>query len=177
MVSSHLPRLAWLLVCTGAPLFLVADNAKAAPVPPPAPATIDFNRQILPLLSEHCFACHGPDQKQRKAGLRLDIRDGAFGKLRSGDVAIVAGKPDKSELVARISSTEASEIMPPPGKGKPLSAAQVALLKQWVQQGANWSAHWAYLVPRKAALPGYTARVGRAIQSTTSFWLALKRRA
>ncbi len=153
MVSSHLPRLAWLLVCTGAPLFLVADNAKAAPVPPPAPATIDFNRQILPLLSEHCFACHGPDQKQRKAGLRLDIRDGAFGKLRSGDVAIVAGKPDKSELVARISSTEASEIMPPPGKGKPLSAAQVALLKQWVQQGANWSAHWAYLVPRKAALP------------------------
>ena len=74
MVSFHLPRLAWVLVRPGKSPLLVADNAKAATVRRPAAAAIDFNRHIRPFLSEHCFACHGPDEKHRKAGLRLDTR-------------------------------------------------------------------------------------------------------
>ncbi|MCI0462044.1 MAG: PSD1 and planctomycete cytochrome C domain-containing protein [Gemmataceae bacterium] len=114
---------------------------------------IDFNMQVRPILSENCFACHGPDDKIRKAQLRLDTREGAFGKLRSGLVPIVPGKPDESELIARVSSHQASEMMPPPKSGKKLTAQQIDLLKKWVAQGAEWSVHWAFVPPKKPALP------------------------
>src|SRR5712691_4281466 len=100
-----------LVVLSGLPL------GQARPDPPTSSA-IDFNRQIRPILSENCFACHGPDEKQRKAKLRLDSKEGAFAKLRGGGFAIVPGKPGDSELVARICSQEPSEIMPPPKSSK-----------------------------------------------------------
>ncbi len=127
--------------------------SQAAPPAAPTQAPNDFNRQILPLLSEHCFACHGPDQSKRKAKLRLDTKEGAFGELRDGGHAIVPGKLDQSELIARITATEPEQVMPPPGKGKKLSAAQVALLKRWVELGAPWSVHWSYVAPVKPAVP------------------------
>ena len=96
------PVCVWAFVCAPAG----ADDA------------VSFNRDIRPLLSDRCFACHGPDQQKRKSGLRLDTKEGAFGKARSGDYAIVPGNPDKSALVERITAAEPSEIMPPPGKGK-----------------------------------------------------------
>jgi hypothetical protein len=123
-----------------------------------APDRVDFARDIRPILSENCFACHGPDEKTRKAKLRLDTRDGAFGKIRSGGHAVVPGKATESELIARISSADATELMPPPKSGKKLTPRQRALLRQWVEQGAPWSTHWAFDPPRRTPLP----KVGEA---------------
>jgi cytochrome c553 len=120
---------------------------------PPKPA-IDFNRQIRPILAENCFACHGPDETKRKAKLRFDTKEGAFAKLRHGGYAIVPGKLAESELMARISTDEPTEIMPPPKSGKRLKPEQVALLKEWIEQGAKWSEHWAFVAPVRPPLPG-----------------------
>jgi len=106
-------------------------------------AEIDFARDIRPLLSDNCFACHGPDAKQRKADLRLDTRDGALADL-GGTSAVVPGEPGESELVARISTTDEDDLMPPPDSGKQLDAAQKALLQQWIADGAEYDLHWAY---------------------------------
>ena len=114
---------------------------------------IDFNRQIRPILSEHCFACHGPDEGKRKAGLRLDRQEDAFLKLKSGQYALVAGKPESSTLVERILTKDPDEIMPPPQHGKPLLPAQIELLQQWVRQGAAWQQHWSFIVPTAPELP------------------------
>src|SRR5947209_8767735 len=99
---------------------------------PKAPARpIDFNRDVRPILAGKCFQCHGPDDKVRKAGLRLDVRDGALKTLRSGVAAIVPGQPAKSELIARITSDQPSVVMPPPRTGKALTANEIATLKKW----------------------------------------------
>ena len=106
-------------------------------------AKIDFSRDIRPLLSDNCFACHGPDAKQRKAGLRLDTREGALADL-DGISAVVPGKPSESELVTRILTDDGDDLMPPPDSGKQLDAAQKALLRQWIADGAEYDVHWAY---------------------------------
>src|SRR5262245_32911632 len=105
----------------------------------PAPAAVDFNRQIRPILSEHCFACHGPDEKSRKAKLRLDTKEGTFAKLRGEGFVIVPGKLQESELIARITSQDEREVMPPPRFNKNLTPQQIGLIKEWVEQGAKWS--------------------------------------
>jgi hypothetical protein len=125
-------------------------TAAAAPAAQPP---VDFNRQVLPILADNCFACHGPDETQRKAKLRLDTKEGAFGKLRSGGHAIVPGKSDESVLIERVSEDDPARLMPPPKSGKHLKPEQVALLKQWIDQGAPWTAHWAFTAPRRPALP------------------------
>jgi hypothetical protein len=127
--------------------------SRSASADTPKPPTIDFNKQIRPILSENCFACHGPDEKQRKAKLRLDVKEGAFGKLRHGGFAVVPGKPDESEMITRVSSDDPGEKMPPPNSRKSLKPEQIALLKQWVEQGAPWSQHWAFVAPKKSELP------------------------
>ena len=104
---------------------------------------VDFARDIQPLLSDNCFACHGPDAKQRKADLRLDTRDGALADL-DGVSAVVPGKPSESELVARITTDDEADLMPPPDSGKQLDAAQKALLQRWIADGAEYDLHWAY---------------------------------
>ncbi|MSR30344.1 MAG: DUF1553 domain-containing protein [Gemmataceae bacterium] len=107
---------------------------------------VDFNRDIRPVLAENCFSCHGPDQSQRKAGLRLDKENEAKAN-RKGTTAIVPGAPGKSELISRIQSADSAEIMPPPKSGKKLSPDQIQGLSQWVKQGAQWSQHWAHEKP------------------------------
>lgn len=114
---------------------------------------INYSRDIKPILSNHCFACHGPDQKTLKANLRLDLPESAMKKLASGDIAIVPKKPDDSELVARIFSNEKSEVMPPPEHGKPLTVEQKNLLKSWVASGAEYQSHWAFNKPVRSAIP------------------------
>jgi mono/diheme cytochrome c family protein len=105
---------------------------------------VDFRRDVRPILAEHCFACHGPDEKTRKAKLRLDTKDGAL-------AAVVPGKPAESELVKRVVTKDAKEVMPPPKHDKPLTAKQVATLTAWVEQGAAYDAgHWAFAAPVKA---------------------------
>ena len=105
------------------------------------PGRVDFGRDVLPILSDHCFRCHGPDAASRKADLRLDVKEQA---LRAEDPVIVPGRSDQSELVARITSDDPDEVMPPPKANRPLSPRQVALLRRWVDDGATWGRHWAF---------------------------------
>ena len=130
----------------------LALSIQSAPVDTPV-AQIDFNRQIRPLLSDSCFSCHGPDEKERKAGLRLDTREGLFGALKDGSHAVITGNPDDSELIARIESDDANSVMPPPTSGKHLTPDQAKLFRAWVQQGAPWSNHWAFDAPLRSAVP------------------------
>jgi hypothetical protein len=105
---------------------------------------LDFNRDVRPLLSDRCFACHGPDEEDRQAGLRLDTRETAIAPLESGSVAIVPEEAAASELVARITSDDPTLVMPPPEVGKPLSEAEAAVLRQWIDEGAEYEDHWAF---------------------------------
>lgn len=118
---------------------------------------VDFQRDVRPILAEHCTHCHGADATSRQAGLRLDLRDAALRGGESGDPAIVPGKPDESEMIVRVSSHNADEMMPPPKENKPLQGAQIETLKQWIQQGANYSTHWAFDPPQKVPLPASRA--------------------
>ena len=117
------------------------------------PVSVSFNRDIRPILSDKCFSCHGPDARQRKAGLRLDMPEGAYGKTESGAVAIVPGDLAKSELWARINATDSDEVMPPLKGNKVLTAAQKDLLRRWISDGARFAQHWAFIPPGKPALP------------------------
>jgi hypothetical protein len=119
---------------------------------------VDFNRQIRPLLSENCFRCHGPDEKERKAKLRLDRKEGLFGELREGGKAVVPGDAAASDLLQRVTANNPSERMPPPRTNKRLSAEQVELLRRWINQGARWSEHWAFVPPVRPALPAVRDR-------------------
>jgi hypothetical protein len=105
---------------------------------------LDFNRDIRPILSDKCFACHGPDEEGRKADLRLDIESEA---KNDELMAIVAGSPEDSEMVYRIHSEDEDELMPPPEIGKTLTQKEKDLLEQWIQEGAVWADHWAYAPP------------------------------
>ncbi|HEU4753692.1 MAG TPA: DUF1549 domain-containing protein, partial [Armatimonadota bacterium] len=113
---------------------------------------MDFNRDVRPILSRHCFKCHGPDDRQRMAGLRLDLREGALKPAGTGRRAIVPGKPDRSELVHRIFAAD-GRVMPPRATNNPLTDAQKQVLKQWVAAGAVYQPHWAFVAPRRAPLP------------------------
>jgi hypothetical protein len=113
----------------------------------------DFNRDIRPILSENCFACHGPDDQKRKSGLRLDQRESATKPAKSGATAIAPGKPAASEIVRRITTTDEDDRMPPAKSGKHLTAAQAALLRQWVAEGAPYQGHWAFITPGRPAIP------------------------
>src|SRR3954447_550946 len=116
---------------------------------------IDFNRDIRPILSNHCFQCHGPDAKKRKGlskPLRLDTKEGAFSDL-GGYAAIVRGNAEESELIGRITSDDANDVMPPPSTGKKLSAREIECLCEWVRQGAPYSKHWSYVKPVRPRLP------------------------
>ncbi len=119
----------------------------------------DFTREVRPILSNYCFKCHGPDDKARKSELRLDLREGAVGKAESGARAIVPGKVDESELVARIFSKDPDELMPPPSMKKELNDAQRDILKRWVATGAEYQTHWAFVRPQATALGGGSANL------------------
>jgi hypothetical protein len=114
---------------------------------------IDFNRDIRGILSNKCFRCHGPDQAERQAGLRLDQRESATTQADSGERAIVPGDPDASELLRRIRSTDDSMRMPPSDTGPPLTDREQQLFKRWIEQGAKYDAHWAYQSPVRYAPP------------------------
>ena len=111
------------------------------------PEVIQYNRDIRPILSNNCFLCHGPDKGRRKADMRLDLE----AEAKKG--AIVPGKLSESELWARIISSDVDERMPPKGSKKELNAHQIALLKKWIEQGAKYEGHWAYISPKQPALP------------------------
>jgi hypothetical protein len=115
--------------------------------------TLSFNQTIQPILSEHCYACHGPDPGARKAGLRLDRAEFAFAAHEKFGPAIVRGNPDKSPLVRRIESNDPKERMPPPEARHTLKPEQIALLRQWVKEGAAYEEHWSFIAPKRPTVP------------------------
>lgn len=134
--------------------LLTSAMVVAAGEPPiPAATTLSFNRDIRPILSEHCFNCHGTDEKNRKGRLRLDQREAALQGGKSARPAIVPGKPEQSVLIERITAHDADEMMPPPRVKNPLSDRQIAALKRWIAEGAAYAQHWAFEAPRKEAVP------------------------
>jgi hypothetical protein len=116
-------------------------------------AKISFNRDIRPLLSDNCFHCHGPDEKARKAKLRLDLRQSAVADAANPEAPIVPGKPESSEFYVRIASGDPDEQMPPPDSHKRLTPAQVDLFRRWILDGAEWEEHWAFRAPVKVEPP------------------------
>jgi hypothetical protein len=135
-------------------LVLLAISGEPATTAPADP--IAFNRDIRPILSDHCYPCHGPDSARRKAGLRLDLESSAKAD-HDGVRAIVPGDVDASELHRRINAADADERMPPPKTGKSLTASQIETLRRWIAEGAPWQRHWAFIPPERPAIP----RVGR----------------
>ncbi|MEX0819185.1 MAG: PSD1 and planctomycete cytochrome C domain-containing protein [Pirellulaceae bacterium] len=116
------------------------------------PEAVDYNRDIRPILSDICYKCHGPDEAERQADLRLDIQADAFAN-RDGNAAIVAGQSDASQLYLRLVAEDPDERMPPADSLKELSAAQIDLFKRWIDQGATWGEHWSFVRPIRSEVP------------------------
>jgi len=116
-----------------------------------APA-VDFDRQVRPILSDNCFACHGPDEKQRMAKLRLDVKEGMFAD-RGGHPVIIPGDAAASRLFQRIGAKEKQQRMPPPYSERTLTDQQIDLIRKWIDQGATWEMHWAYVAPKRPDAP------------------------
>ena len=143
-----------LAVVGGVSVWFGGDEAGAnAGAATNAPAkAVDFNRDVRPILSDNCYACHGPDDKARKADLRLDTKEGLFSEI-DGKRVVAPGKSGESELIARIAHEDSTERMPPGKSGKKLTGAQIETLKKWVEQGAVWKTHWAYEPVKKPQVP------------------------
>jgi hypothetical protein len=129
-----------------------------------AATKLDFNRDIRPILSDNCFACHGFDAKKRKADLRLDTAEGAYAVI-DGVQAIKPGDVKASSIIERIVSADADEVMPPPESHKKITAKQLETLKLWISQGAEYKQHWAFEKPVKAAVPKVSGKIGNAVDA------------
>ena len=138
-------------------LICLAPQAKAVQPSSPSRVTsapgveVHFSRDIRPILAARCFKCHGPDQK--RGGLNLQDKESVYRPLKSGNIALVPGKSAESELLRRVSSDDENERMPPQGKGERLAPEQIAKLRLWIDQGAHWQEHWAYVKPVRPVSP------------------------
>ncbi|KAF0174230.1 MAG: hypothetical protein FD161_3623 [Limisphaerales bacterium] len=139
---AHLRRRSFALVA-----FAVVSPVFAAPTPKSA---VDFNRDVLPILSENCFQCHGPDEKAREAKLRLDTKDGL---LRTTKPIVVPGKAAQSDLFKRLVTKLADDVMPPPKSKKTLTPAQIETVRRWIDAGAPYATHWAFTPPTRPPVP------------------------
>jgi len=139
-------RVVWWLRCLTS-LLLVAKapgfTAAAVGRDSPAKGEADFSRDVLPIFSDNCFKCHGPDEKARKAKLRLDTKEGAF-RVKDGKTVIVPGKSAESELFSRIITRDPDDLMPPPESNHKLTVKQIELVRRWIDGGAKWGRHWAF---------------------------------
>jgi hypothetical protein len=135
-----------------------ADNTKAS---------IDFDREVRPILSDNCFACHGPDENQRKSKMRFDTKDGAFAKQG----VITPGDASKSRLYQRISSKDQDMVMPPPSSEHKLTEKQIETIRRWIDEGARWDEHWAFIPPKRPEIPK-VANAAWVRNSIDSFILA-----
>ncbi|OYW73894.1 MAG: hypothetical protein B7Z37_19885 [Verrucomicrobia bacterium 12-59-8] len=132
-----------LIIFLAFPALLAAESAK-----------LKYNRDVRPILNEKCFHCHGTDAAHRKGDLRLDLRDQAIKPAKSGDIALVPGKPELSQLIARVELPhDNDDVMPPDKDGKPLTAEEKTILRQWISEGAEYQGHWAFLKPERSPVP------------------------
>ena len=158
----------WAAAGALAGLWLTAVLSASGPVrEQQQTAPISFNRDIRPILSNNCFACHGPDEKARETTFHFDTREGAF--LEPG--IIEPGNAAKSVLVKRITSTDPDERMPPPDSGHQLTEGQIGLLRRWIDEGAKWDTHWAFTAPVRPTPPEPPAG-GKARNAIDQFILA-----
>ena len=116
--------------------FGLATRASAA-------TPVNFSRDVLPILSDNCFQCHGPDENKRKGGLRLDTREAAVA-VKDGIATIVPGDATKSEMVTRLTASDPEDVMPPAKSNKKVTPAQAQTLRRWINEGAQWGRHWAF---------------------------------
>ena len=137
-------------------LLILTIYAQQQPAAMPKPAsqkrTVDFQREIRPILSDNCFLCHGPDKGTRMMDLRLDTKEGAFTARKSG-APIVPGNPAASLLYQRIFTDDKARVMPPVHSKRALTADQKDVIKRWIEQGAPWKEHWAFAAPVRPTLP------------------------
>ena len=156
MQAKRTPAAGWSLRCLvafvlqGCAILSALESGAHAESP-----VLDFNRDIRPILAENCFFCHGQDANKRQAELRLDVRDAA---IEAG--AIVPKDPRSSELVSRINATDPKELMPPPKSNRRLSPEQKKRLERWIEEGANYATHWAFVAPER---PADARREGRSV--------------
>lgn len=138
-----------------------------------AGAPVDFNRDVQPLLSENCYHCHGPDSKSREGKLRLDVPDGPEGAYRTdqGITVVKPGSSKDSELISRLFTDDEDEVMPPPKSNRKLTPAQKETLKRWVDEGAKWGEHWAFVAPKRPAVPKPSADLGKVRNPIDAFVL------
>ena len=164
------------LVCRGAILvFFVSLVLCTSPARAGDTGAVRFSRDVLPILSENCLLCHGPDAKARKAELRLDLKESA---LRTKEPVIVPGKSLESELIRRIESDDAEEVMPPPKSGHKLTATQKQTLRRWIDEGANWGKHWAFETPVRPELPAVKdTRLAAQSDRSLRAWRGSRKRA
>lgn len=154
MSHNLLPFVLTVIIGVGASVP-AADTVTA---PAEKAASIHFNRDVRPIFSDNCYACHGPDGNKRKAGLRLDRKEEAFKQLESGDFAIVAGDTSKSRMLELVSTSDDDDRMPPVKTGKRLTPAQIEMLRNWIEQGAQWDEHWSYAPLKRPERPSVTDR-------------------
>ena len=143
------------LTAAGAAVCLIVLRSAIAAPGETAAKPVDFDREIRPILSDTCFACHGPDEKQRMAKLRLDTKDGLF-EDRGTHKLVVSGDLASSLLYQRISAPDKAKRMPPPYAQRHLTDQQVDLIRRWIEQGAKWELHWAFVPPKRPELPKVT---------------------
>jgi len=153
------------------PLLALASSLVFAAAP--AAERVQFNRDIRPIFSDTCFACHGPDENKVKGKLRLDSLDAARKGGKSGEAAIIPGHPEKSEVMKRLLTSDADEHMPPADFHKVLSKDQIALVERWIKEGAEYQGHWAFQTPVKPVVPSIPAG-GNAIDAFLAQGLAAK---
>ena len=139
----------WISPLLGLLFMLLSSALPAASLP----EKVSFNHHIKPLLSDRCYACHGPDEKSRKGKLRLDTQETAFKALKDGLFILKPGDPSKSEVYRRITSTDADEMMPPPKSNLSLSKDEIELIRAWIEQGTEWQKHWAFLPVEEVQTP------------------------
>jgi mono/diheme cytochrome c family protein len=149
------PRVASLLLLLSALISMErpSDLTLAAESDSPKGQKVDFTHEVRPILAKNCFACHGQDETKRAKGLRLDRRESAVKPLKSGEKAIAPGDPESSELIVRITEEDETLRMPPKKTGDRLTPAEVDVLKRWVEQGAEYAPHWAWVAPKPLPLP------------------------
>jgi len=152
------PRMTHRLFCIALGPTLATLASLAALLAPAAAGEIIFNREIQPILAEHCIPCHGPDEQKRKSGLRLDVREGALKGGKSGDPAIVPGNPEASALLARLLTQNPDDIMPPAKEKNPVPPAEVEKLRRWIAEGAPYARHWAFEPPVKPPVSSLGAK-------------------
>ncbi len=133
---------------------------------------VEFDRDVRPILSEHCYTCHGPDAGKLKAGLRMDRKESVFSQHESGAAPVVAGLLAESEMIRRIGSQDRDEVMPPPDEGKALTEKQMDTLKRWVQEGARWTDHWSFEAIKMPSVPRENLAAGTISNPIDSFVLS-----